>query len=789
MHLTIRWKFILSIAITLLVTYLVLIPWDYRWQRETAALQIQNLANERAHGLAGSLNERFAAGERQAEMVVNRIVSAAPVTRSALTEALRDINNNLAIVLVMEPSADGVDKSVPIEQRGLPGIYVLSPMGGGRGGRGGGFPGGPGEFPPGEGPLDPIGPPDLEPGMQPPQRGGPAPFGMMAPGGGGFQPEFGGRLNRGGRGGRGGEDPGQFDPQMRGGRGGRAGRGGEDPNQFDLQQMRGGRGGFGQRGGRRGGQLSPVEAAEPNLIKLYHDLIDNPRSLWIGPQQAFMRSEAGLMCAYGTPIIINEKFRGIAVTLVPVGRELMSESQRRVFGRGPASAPSTAPASTDDDVVVVIDENAKLRWPEPLAVRGTPIELRPSLLDKAQAAGMTQLVSALRLAIGGEEQIVPLSGASQAFPMLSDQQAYWVSFSPITSNGWVVAAAIPESQFMARINERLWQRVLLLLAALVLLLMITALISIRITRPITQMAAAVGQLARGDLDAHVSGVNSKDELGQLAGAFNTMTRQLKSHVAALTEQTAARESVEAELRIARQIQTDLLPRSFPPFPDRHEFDLHAINVPAQRVAGDFYDFFFVSDTLLTITIADVSGKGVPAALLMAVTRTIIRNLASEGLSPKQIADRANAMLLHDMSESMFVTVFLLQYDTSSGRIVYVNCGHPAPYRITHDGESVAFGAQTSPILGVCASGADWQFEQHEESLNVGEMLLLYTDGVTEARSPDGRMLGASGVERLITKYRNKSVEAICVSFVDELNRYQNNYPADDITLVALKRRK
>jgi sigma-B regulation protein RsbU (phosphoserine phosphatase) len=506
-----------------------------------------------------------------------------------------------------------------------------------------------------------------------------------------------------------------------------------------------------------------------------------------------MRGSGGVVCVYAAPIVINDQFRGMVAASVPVEQEL-SQFRQRPGQPPPSTAPTTAASTVAaPDVILLIDDQGDLRWPDPQPRRPMVAQAmnppRQSVIDRAGAAGLTELVDGLNLALAGETRIVRVAGAAQSFPILASDQSYWVSLSPIASNGWVVAAAIPESQFMNRITQRLWQRVIFLLAALLLLLIITALISIRITRPITRMATAVNQLAAGNLDAQVTDVSSKDELGQLASAFNTMTRQLKSHVAALTEQTAARESVEAELRIARQIQTDLLPRTFPPFPDRHEFDLHAVNVPAQRVAGDFYDFFFVSDTLLTVTIADVSGKGVPAALLMAVTRTIIRNLASEGLSPAQIAERANAMLLHDISDSMFVTMFLMQYETTTGRITYVSAGHPAPYRISADGEARPFGTDTSPLLGVNATGADWNFRQHEDRLEIGQTLLLYTDGVTEARAPDGRMLQSAGVERLISKYRNKSVEAICVSFVDELNRYQHGFPADDITLVALKRRK
>jgi sigma-B regulation protein RsbU (phosphoserine phosphatase) len=366
---------------------------------------------------------------------------------------------------------------------------------------------------------------------------------------------------------------------------------------------------------------------------------------------------------------------------------------------------------------------------------------------------------------------------------------HWVALASVPASGWVVTAAVSESEYLDPIIQRLWHRALLLGSGMIVLLLVATLVSIRISRPIERMATAVNQLAAGDLDAQVSGVHGRDELAQLAGAFNTMTRQLKSHVAALTEQTAARESVEAELRIARQIQNDLLPRTFPPFPDRAEFALHALNVPAKRVAGDFFDFFFAPADLLTIVIADVSGKGVPAALLMAVTRTIVRNLALEGMPPGQIAERTNAMLLQDTSDSMFVTMFLCQYDTRSGRLMYINAGHPMPFRYSAGARAPRhFGEVTGPLLGVQPTCPSWLFEQREEHLDIGEALLLYTDGVTEARAPDGTMLRDAGTQEIVARLQSETVEGICTKLVNEVNRYQANQLADDITVVALQRR-
>jgi sigma-B regulation protein RsbU (phosphoserine phosphatase) len=501
-----------------------------------------------------------------------------------------------------------------------------------------------------------------------------------------------------------------------------------------------------------------------------------------------------LRTTFSYPLIVNDRFIGVvAAAVAPQFAGVGFVGRGGGGGRGPFSIQgaraSTAPIDADTDGVVreftIIGNEGRVIFP---AARGSGN--RESIVDWAKSNGMTGLADDLSAAFEGENSAVRVYRVHDAPDIIPNAKAgedYWVAFAPIASTDWVVASAISEADHMAPIVQRLWHRALFLVGGLVVLLGVTTLVSIRVSRPIEKMAKAVNELASGNLDAHVNDVQSTDEVGQLATAFNTMTGQLKQHVAALTEQTAAREIVEAELRIARQIQTDLLPKTFPPFPNRHEFDLHAVNVPAHRVAGDFYDFFFTPDDLLTVVIADVSGKGVPAALLMAVTRTIIRNLAMERLSPKQIAERANAMLVQDISDSMFVTMFLCQYDTRTGRIVYVNAGHPKPFCFGPTGEPLEFGEITGPLLGVNPSSADWAYGQAEGQLKVGQTLLLYTDGVSEARSPDGTMLRTAGVEQLIRGHQQDTVRDVCTGFVDDVNAYQAGQPADDVTLVALRR--
>ena len=263
-----------------------------------------------------------------------------------------------------------------------------------------------------------------------------------------------------------------------------------------------------------------------------------------------------------------------------------------------------------------------------------------------------------------------------------------------------------------------------------------------------------------------------------------MVSDLKHHIDALTKEVAARELVETELRVAREIQSSLLPRTFPPFPHREEFELHAVNKAARRVTGDFFDFFFMNDTTFMIVIADVSGKGIPAALMMAVTRTIIRNLAKTGESPAHVLKETNRLLIEGRTQTMFVTIFAGCYYTDSGKFIYANAGHHPPVKLDREGNVSRFDNATGTIVGMLDEAT---YENHEMTLMHGEYLILYTDGVPEARSATGQFFGEERFMKLLSQAAGKSTIQLCDSIIEEVLSFQPGEINDDITLLALKR--
>ncbi len=211
-----------------------------------------------------------------------------------------------------------------------------------------------------------------------------------------------------------------------------------------------------------------------------------------------------------------------------------------------------------------------------------------------------------------------------------------------------------------------------------------------ITIPLRRMANATAKVASGELDLELPATRRHDEVGQLARASTNMTVDLKKYIHELTETTAAKEQIEGELSVAAEIQKSMLPSTFPAFPGRDEFDIYAVMDSAKEVGGDFYQFLLVDDNRLCIAIGDVSGKGVPASLLMAVTTSLLRSEAAEGILPDEILSRLNKHLVHGNDTCMFVTVFCGILNLSTGEFVYANGGHEPPFVVKPDHEVVPF---------------------------------------------------------------------------------------------------
>lgn len=246
-------------------------------------------------------------------------------------------------------------------------------------------------------------------------------------------------------------------------------------------------------------------------------------------------------------------------------------------------------------------------------------------------------------------------------------------------------------------------------------------------------------------------------------------------------------SIKSDLAVAGEIQQAILPQRFPPIEEMADMvDLFATMTPAKEVGGDFFDFFKIDEKRLGFVIADVSGKGVPASIFMAVSRTLLRATGMRGIDTNECLNYVNNMLCHESIDSMFVTVFYGIYNTETGLVEYTNAGHNPPYVVRADGTVDALPMSENIVAGMFD---DFTFTQSTLQLDKGDMLVLFTDGVTEAFNTSGEMFDEKGLETTLeNKGAGKSSHDICQEILKDVNDFSGKEPqSDDITLMAIRR--
>ena len=306
-----------------------------------------------------------------------------------------------------------------------------------------------------------------------------------------------------------------------------------------------------------------------------------------------------------------------------------------------------------------------------------------------------------------------------------------------------------------------------------------------VTKPIGKLAAFTeGITESGVFENQRIQIKTGDEIESLSESFNFMLAKLEDYIQNLSRVTAEKERIGAELNVAKQIQADMLPSIFPAFPDRDEFDIYASMDPAKEVGGDFYDFFMVDDNHLAFLIADVSGKGVPAALFMVITKTLIKNQVMKGQEPYAVFEEVNNQLCENNQEGMFVTAWLGILEISTGIITYVNAGHNPPMVKRKDGNYNYLQCRPGFVL----AGMDGiPYQQDKIKLQEGDCIYIYTDGVTDTNNPKGELFGEDRLRDVIDVYKDNSPEALLRGVKTELDNYMGEAEQfDDITMLCIE---
>lgn len=382
--------------------------------------------------------------------------------------------------------------------------------------------------------------------------------------------------------------------------------------------------------------------------------------------------------------------------------------------------------------------------------------------------------------------------ADMTFDTGSDDGQWAISASYFKPLKWTIVAAVPAHDLTApaaRLRDRL---ALIFLGALIISMGLAWALAARITRPLKELTEFARALPEHDLSqaapiperiARLPG-RQPDEVGRLAGTFMLMDHQLRDNVARLVHETSTRERYESELNIAHQIQMGLLPMQLPK-DTLGGAGLHATMIPAKEVGGDLYDYFELPDGRVCVAIGDVSDKGVPAALFMAVTRTLIRASAEDESDPAKMVERVNNRLSAHNPNMMFVTLLVAVLDCQTGQLAWCNAGHPAPLRLDTKGNLSELQGRSGPACGV---QEDLDYTAFYTALQPGELLVGYTDGVSEALSPDGALYTEQRLITLLRQLAGHSPRSLNNAILADVRHFaQGTEQSDDITLIAVQR--
>ena len=360
---------------------------------------------------------------------------------------------------------------------------------------------------------------------------------------------------------------------------------------------------------------------------------------------------------------------------------------------------------------------------------------------------------------------------------------FFVFYSPVETTQWTVAIVCPLSELHK--DAKILRNMLIVLGIIALLLMIALSYKgiRRVVAPIEEFSNVTKKIATGDFAVELPNITSQDELKELHDSFENLQTSLVKYIEELKFTTATQERIESELQIARSIQMGMLPKSFPAFPEREDISLSAKLVPAKEVGGDLYDFF-IKDEKLYFIIGDVSGKGVPASLVMAVTCRLFRSVASYINNPKEIISSLNDSLADGNDSNMFCTAFIGILCLKTGELKYCNAGHNAPLIVDPEGKISMLDVKPNLPLGLFDG---FPYEGQETTISRNTMLYLFTDGVTEAENNNKELLGDDKLVAFLKMNASADPGVLIDLTFEEIKSHANGAEqSDDITVMCIK---
>ena len=366
------------------------------------------------------------------------------------------------------------------------------------------------------------------------------------------------------------------------------------------------------------------------------------------------------------------------------------------------------------------------------------------------------------------------------------------AFEPVYANGSMkalVGVSFKSKEMITQILRMLLAMLMItVFFFVVMLILVIRHIRKIVVRPLNEETKIMSEYERSkdseEASKQLGTIKTGNEIERLAFSFSSMVKELDRYMNELQTITAEKERIGAELDVATRIQADMLPNKFPAFPDRNEFDLYATMDPAKEVGGDFYDFFLIDDDHLALVMADVSGKGVPAALFMVIAKTLIKNRAQLGGSPAEVLSYANDMLCEQNEAELFVTVWMAVIEISTGKGVAANAGHEHPAIKRADGNWELVVYRHSPAV---ATMEGIKFRDHEFEIHSGDRLYVYTDGVAEATDSSNELYGTDRMLAALNSDPSADPKKLLENVRKDMDEFVGEAPQfDDITMMCVE---
>lgn len=510
------------------------------------------------------------------------------------------------------------------------------------------------------------------------------------------------------------------------------------------------------------------EIKEYRKAEWYSKAKETGKSHWTKP--FYESNDSVIITAYTTPLTDAEG-KVYAVAAIDLNLNVMADSLQSL-----RPYPSAMLTVIDKDGMFVAHPNRDYIMNETME----------SLIEKADYAPNLDILDEIKSGKRGKDEYY------------TKEDKMFLYYAPVAKNGWTITLEVPRKE-IAKGYDKMFRAILMdMIIGIILLLLVSLFIIDRIAKPLEKFAEAARKIAHGDFNVKLPVVRERNELYDLRAALASMGSSLNKYMDDLEETTKSKAIIEGELNIARKIQMAMIPKIFPPYPEREEVDIHASLVPAKAVGGDLYDYILDGDDFY-FCIGDVSGKGVPASLFMAITRTLFRNIAVTKKSPAKIANAMNDAISEGNDENMFVTMYIGRCNIKSGELSFCNCGHNAPVTngvvVGQEGEKLLIGPSDNPHflqhaptnipIGVFSG---FEYQEIEMRINPGVSIFLYTDGVTEAENKQKVLYGE---ERLLSVIRDCTSASTAKEIVEKVDADIHEHTlladqSDDITMLCVR---